>query len=674
MKMTSTVLTIVVVPSLTIAFLETVYSVSAGMYSRELLIAATAMTFLVSAITILVVFGILRTKYFSDASPSTIVQIAVTFGASLASAFVLYEFFQSSADLHPIVLRVLSAIIVVLLAVSGWLIAGSVMSDHRPGRYLADFVPALPLLIGLLAVTLWLIAVEALPGAFVVSGAAAIAVIVVWAVYHDSTGKLTSGIVLATAMGVVGSGGIIMLWDGASTGYASRDSEQSHDVKHVILLTVDTLRWDAISLDDTTRPGATPNIAALADDSVVFTQARSPAPWTIPAFASTMSGLSPTVHQATKYGTRLDENFTTLAERMQSAGYRTAAIGSNPVLSPVTGLAQGFDSYNFFPKYPGWNSVGARLLRTLAPRRFQAEVSTDEITDLGIDWLQSNRDADSFLWLHYFDPHLPYEPPAKYRADWPSIGRFGDRFGFEKVWQFRKGEIVLSKEQRAWAHDLYQAEVSYVDDNIGRLIAFLHELGIYEETLIVLTSDHGEEFWEHGSFEHGHSVYDEVLRVPLMFKLPHSGNTSRIADPVLTQAMYSTMLQICNVSYEDAGAHSGPLVAAWENPEAFEPEILLSTGVVHYEDRVAIVWDHYKYIRGLVLGEEQLFDIRSDPEERDSIALDNDARMGMARTLLQEQSEISEWARSHYQASAAKPDSLERETLEALKAVGYVDE
>ncbi len=663
-----------VVAALVLAFLEALYSISAGMYSRKLLIAAAAAMFVMVAAALSLVRAVVRSKYFDGVSEALTERATATFAAFAIGAFLLAEFFQSSTDAYPVVFGSLSVIITVLVAVAGWFISGWLLAAGTQRPYLSAALSILPLFVGLLAVSLWFVEVDAMPRIFVIVVAVAVGSILAWVIYHDRTGKLTSALLLVTATAVVGAGVIAWFQDGIFANQAPRDNGASRDVKRVILLTVDTLRWDAVSLDTASQQPATPNIGSLADDSVVFTQARSAGPWTVPAFASIMTGLSPTVHGLSKYGVKLTKSFTTLAETLQSAGYTTAAIGSNPVLNPALGLAQGFGVYDFYPKYPGWDSVGARLLRTLAPHRFRAEVSTGEITDLAVEWLQDNRETDFFLWLHYYDPHLPYEPPDQYADDWPSTDRFGDKFDTDTIWKIRKGQTVLTREERSWVTDLYQAEVSYIDDNIGRLTQSLRELGIYDDTLIVFSSDHGEEFWEHGGIEHGHSVYDELLRVPLMFKLPDSHRTSRTSEPVLTQAIYSTILEICNVAYEDVGAHARPLVAAWENPGAFEPEASLSTGVVHYEEKVAIVSGNHKYIRGLVLGEEQLFDLTTDPGEQHSIAHKNEEQLTAARALLKENIEKSDWAREQYQLAENVPQLLDRETLELLKAVGYVDE
>ncbi|MBW2263000.1 MAG: sulfatase-like hydrolase/transferase, partial [Deltaproteobacteria bacterium] len=185
------------------------------------------------------------------------------------------------------------------------------------------------------------------------------------------------------------------------------------DVHQVILITIDALRSDALS------PGPdgeswTPAIDALASHSLVFSQARTPAPWTLASFSSMMTGFPVTVHQAKKFKSKLPEELPTLAEHMSEAGYWTAAAGVNVYLKPETGLARGFDEYHFFVHE--WYKGKKRkppFLKWLEPKYRKKEWynGTPVLTEFALRWLQENRDRGFFLWLHYLDPHVPYYPP-----------------------------------------------------------------------------------------------------------------------------------------------------------------------------------------------------------------------------------------------------------------------
>ncbi len=186
-----------------------------------------------------------------------------------------------------------------------------------------------------------------------------------------------------------------------------------HRVKRVILITVDTLRPDFVS-DYNSSSDSTPHLDGLAHDGIVFTKVISPAPWTLPSLSSLMTGLSPDVHLAQKPGSILPDNMVTLAEYMQGGGYYTGAIVYNPYLKLTHGMAQGFLDYDVYPKSLIGNSFGAAILKKMLPARFRQTASTTQITDAAIAWLESNRERDFFLWLHYLDPHIPYAPPAEF--------------------------------------------------------------------------------------------------------------------------------------------------------------------------------------------------------------------------------------------------------------------
>ncbi|MGD8331697.1 MAG: sulfatase-like hydrolase/transferase, partial [Acidobacteriota bacterium] len=306
----------------------------------------------------------------------------------------------------------------------------------------------------------------------------------------------------------------------------------SVDVGPVILLTVDTLRADRVGSHATdSGESLTPNLDRLGDQSAIFTNARSTAPWTLPSFASIFSGLDPAVHGTVQSSNVFPDALTTLAERLHAAGYRTAAIGDNPFLAPRANLAKGFESYTWFPRPQRGSMLGERLLERWGPRApwNLVYVSTDDLTRFASNFLVEQPNGAFFLWLHYFDPHLPYAPPSPPPA---KEGAEFDRVDGNDLRSIRTGHWVPTQEERRRIEVLYDAEVREVDDAIGQVLELLQRKGWYEDSLIVFASDHGEEFFEHGGFEHGHSVYDELLRVPLMIKLPRMKEAVTIASPV----------------------------------------------------------------------------------------------------------------------------------------------
>jgi arylsulfatase A-like enzyme len=431
---------------------------------------------------------------------------------------------------------------------------------------------------------------------------------------------------------------------------------------HVVLITIDTLRPDALSCYEPARNN-TPNIDRLCRDGLVFTNAFSPAPWTLPALASILTGTSPLVHGASRRA-KVPRELPTLAQRLRQLGYRTHAIVANPAVIFSPELLRGFERWTYASETLVRPSLGQRVLDRLWP----PDGTTDAISNGAVSWLQDNGGRPFFLWLHYFDPHLPYAPPARYfpKMDIPSsVGR-----RFSNVRAIRSGYFVPSRTERVAIRALYDAEVRYVDEGVGRVLDELERRGLYEEALVVLSSDHGEEFWDHQGFEHGHSLYNELLRVPLVIKLPGTKLRRSISKPVSTVALMSTVLEACG---DRPALHTAPpLQRAWEGATAQAPgDILLSTGALTHEPRIAVLFDPYKYIRGLVSGREELYDLSSDAREQHPLT--DAEKLATARTLVARETENADQLRRRFGLpKAAAEEEPAGATTEQLRALGYV--
>lgn len=451
---------------------------------------------------------------------------------------------------------------------------------------------------------------------------------------------------------------------------ASASPPAAFNSPSVLLLTVDTLRADALDLADTSE-SRTPALASLAAESIVFEQARSAAPWTKAGFASLLTGLSPLAHQTTKPISRLPDEIQTLAETLREHGYRTAAIGRNSFLSENANLDQGFDEYMFFPSSPG-ASLGGRILGRLAPLRFGwSDPTSADLTDTALDWIRTHHERPFLLWLHYFDPHLPYAPDASLLPGSEPPGELG--ISFDDNEGIRNGHYVPNREEQAWIRVLYDAEVRDVDANAARVLDLLRELGLYDRMLVAFTSDHGEEFWEHGSFEHGHALYDEVIRVPLLFKLPGGGSRGRFSEAVSSVSLTATLLDLLGL-LEGAGPFSAGSLTGYWKPGATPPAAVppLSTGVLYYEEKISLIFDGLKYIRNEQTGREELFDLGRDPHERVSLSSSSPERIEEARALIEQQVEAAAQLRHALDLpdeSVLKPDA---EWMNDLRKLGYV--
>ncbi len=475
--------------------------------------------------------------------------------------------------------------------------------------------------------------------------------------------SLLVGLLLATfAGGLIGG-----FTGGARALSASSPALDGSGPPAIVLVTVDTLRPDILADE------ATPALDGLLADSIVFEQARSAAPWTKPALATILTGLSPWVHRTTSRRKRLPDELTTLAEHLRAAGYRTGGAGLNVHLERMFNFAQGFDDYAFPARAELGISFGAKLLTACDPDRFpELFPSTTAVADVAIDWLERAVDGERpvFLWMHVLDPHWPYEPPADYTTPPESGTRIANYWGDpDTVTNVQAGNLKLGEADRARVRELYRGEIRYVDDNVGRLLAKLRELGLYDESLIVFASDHGEEFWEHGSYEHGHTLYDEVLRVPLAFKLPASNpsRAGRRPEPVSTESLTPTVLDLLGRSAKTTGRSLRPL---WESPGSVPAEPLFSNGTYYRGEKEAVVFDGLKLVVDLETKRVELYDLAADPAELDSLASSRPRDVARGRELLEARFRAAQDLRAELGLGDDEAD-LDPLVHARLKALGY---
>jgi len=294
---------------------------------------------------------------------------------------------------------------------------------------------------------------------------------------------------------------------------------------NVVLVGIDTLRADHLGCYGYTRP-TSPRIDALASESVVFTTAVASAPWTLPSFASILTGLLPSHHRAGEgtlpYVSALDASHDTLGVVLQRAGYQTASFVSNVWVGKDVGLDRGFDVHAFDP----------------AP---------SATVERAITWLSARTADPFFLFVHVFDPYAPYTPPPQHARLFTAPEYDGPfRTAFPTVWE--NGVPVMTVDRKWSAADraqivsLYDGEIHYADSLVGRLLDKLRALGMIERTIVIIVSDHGEEFFDHGRLGHSHTLYDELLLVPLVIRFPSASHHGRITRQVRSMDIFPTVL------------------------------------------------------------------------------------------------------------------------------------
>lgn len=390
------------------------------------------------------------------------------------------------------------------------------------------------------------------------------------------------------------------LW---SNPFIARDDEWQTNA-NVILISIDTLRADHVSCYGYDRD-TTPNIDALAADSVVFEQAITPAPWTLPAHASLFTGLLPSQHGVQNFYQNLSDEALTLAEVLRARSFLTLGVASFEYLFPDYGLAQGFDEYFF--RYP---------------------LRAEKIVEKALDMLDRHRGKRFFMFLHFFDPHDPYNPPAPYNG---MFCPFGEK-GCLKTQHRSPIKAFLGERRRPTHRDmeaviaLYDGEIRFVDEQLFFLFERLKELDVWDNTMLVVTSDHGEEFWDHGSLSHGFRLYEEQIRAPLIVKLPRSRNAgTRVERQVGLIDVAQTVFAELGIE-EDA---DGPGRSLFSRPnlELAEKRYYVSETVAHGIKRLCLRTNILKYItpncynyKGLSYrSPELLYDLQNDPHETENL-------------------------------------------------------
>ena len=289
----------------------------------------------------------------------------------------------------------------------------------------------------------------------------------------------------------------------------------------VIVLMLDTLRADHLGFYGYERD-TSPNLDAFAKENVAFKYAFTASPWTPPSVATMLTGLYPSVHgfippnshEEARLGVaRLSPDLVTLGETLRGGGYATAAVSSNPWIATEFGFGQGFETFKYL-----------RAARA------------SEVVAAGLDLIDrmARKPQPFFLYLHFLDPHKPYEPPAPY-----------DQMFKEPL---RRSDPSYSPEALA-AIRLYDGEIRYLDSQLGRFFASLRDRALYDRAIVVVIADHGEQFWEHGSKYHGNALHNEEVHVPFLLRDPRSGRRGEALDEVVsTVDMFPTILGLVGMA------------------------------------------------------------------------------------------------------------------------------
>jgi choline-sulfatase len=426
---------------------------------------------------------------------------------------------------------------------------------------------------------------------------------------------------------------------------------------NLVVYLVDTLRADHLGVYGYPRP-TSPEIDRFARQSVRWIEARAQSPWTRPSVATILTGLLPISHGVERVSDAMSQSVETLGERLQAAGYETALFTTNANITPRLGFAQGWDHYAY-----------------LVERRGRRKVHFDslEVNQAVFDWLAKRREPARpfFLVVHTLDPHDAYLPRERF---WRSLApevpiELGCCAAMREL-PYLEGDAALARA--AQLRQLYDAEVAQNDAAFGELLGELERRGLGESTAVMLLSDHGEEFYDHGRWKHGWTLYEEVLRIPLLLRLPGRAHAGAVLPGPVDQ------IDVAPTLLELAGA---PVPA-----ELPGTSLLAELRGVPRPPRVSLAWlkrgeemlasaalQQWKLIRRdgawippAGLPPYQLFGLASDPRERDDLAL---ARRVRREWLI---GQLRSGEARYLSGDAAESIVLDPELEEALRALGYL--
>ncbi len=441
----------------------------------------------------------------------------------------------------------------------------------------------------------------------------------------------------------------------------------------VLLILLDALRADACSIYGNER-STTPHLDALAAEGALFTRAYSQASYTVTSVSSMMTGLHPPRHGVHGLYNRLERDAVTLAELFQEGGYATAAITASPVVSGQYGLRQGFDQLTEIYKLP---EVRARY--NLKENELFYRIQARDFLDLAIRFLDDlsskgkpDRKKPFFLYLHYMQPHTPYAPPE------PFAGRFTDpdyegTFDGEvgTVRSINGGKLHPEKKDLEHLRALYDENVAYVDDEVGRLLDELKRRGLYDDLLIVVLSDHGEAFGEHQYCGHNYTVHEEMVHIPWLWKFPAHATAAGIRSDALVELvdLLPTLAQMLELS-EPGGADGVSLVPLLLG-EADKVKNYAFYRTIHEKPEWGISDGHYKLIWSSENENSRLFHLDSDEgEDRDLLASDPSPEVTSRADALRD-ALLTELAR---ESASGETAELDEETRSRLKALGYIND
>ncbi|MFK8002805.1 MAG: sulfatase [Polyangiales bacterium] len=431
-----------------------------------------------------------------------------------------------------------------------------------------------------------------------------------------------------------------------------RDVRSLGRPRHVLLILIDTLRADKLSPYAPDTRVQTPQLAEFVRGATTFGHAHSQENWTKPSVATLLTSLMPWEHTATQHESVLPRSVEMLPEVLQDEGFQTASFICNGFVSDRFGFRQGWDSYRNYIR---------------EGRRTRSQFVAADV----LEWLDG-RDEEKpfFLYVHTIDPHVPYRPPNEILSLYGDVdyrGPINFRRDSTLLENVKLGNLRLNNRDRAHLQALYDGEITYHDRHFGSIIDGLRSRGLLDDTMVVITSDHGEEFWDHGSVGHGHSVYEELLHVPLFVRMP-GDLPQRVESPVGLIDIMPTILEALGQDVPERLSGRSFLGELTGRERAREQG---AGGTVSgfMENWRAFSVGRWKLIER-PRGRSAIYDLQEDPSEQSAIRDYPITQRALRRWMGQRLVETASRSRSN--GTRPQNTRIDAETAAQLRALGYI--
>jgi arylsulfatase A-like enzyme len=432
-------------------------------------------------------------------------------------------------------------------------------------------------------------------------------------------------------------------------------SYKNRNIPHgpnVLLIVVDTLRSDHLGSYGYKR-NTSPNIDQLAKDGILFKNSISQAPWTLPSVATILTSLYPSAHQAKDFSKKLSSRLITLPEILMDHFYETGGIISGDFVSSHYGFNQGF---GFFDE------------KSISGHR---GISSRTISKKAIKFMRKNRNRKFFLFLHYFDPHFNYILHKRYNY-FPNYN--GKLYSGQDIGELRRIRFNLSGDDIDYLKALYDAEISFTDEHIGLLFNELKKLNLYDNTMIIVTADHGEEFMERGWLGHSTTLYSEQINVPLILRIPNGKMGLSVDKYVGLIDIMPTIMEISGI--EKNGKKTFVQGINLLGDDTLENKRVIFSEVSYMDQGIrafqqSAVWEQWKIRRNMKDNSLELYNIKMDKDERNDLSSNHRVVLGQMKELL------AQWETMNHRVVDKKKINetvnMEEELKSRLRSLGYIN-